>query len=277
MSSAVRNIFEVDLMGDSATEINKKFLKTISKNQMKEIIKHLYKVGTSGFEEFQGATTLKRSNLSVNLRELEDLGLVERWEEREGRQIPRAYFKLTDQGKKTFMVFGMIEEILERYKEYSKYEKAFLDVAKEVGTLSVNIPVLESSQKLNPVEIGPYSPEKWYIHNETRKFFCVDYSYDEFLTSDSFINGKIYPCMIFDAQVFKLFLVLSLNTHDYFVPVSKIDVNELLEVFEEIPDASYGDLGLEVNYKNIEKLEELYKKWRINSTADIIKILNENL
>jgi hypothetical protein len=175
------------------------------------------------------------------------------------------------------MIFGIIDEILERYKEYSKYEEAFLKIAKEVGTLSVNISVLESSQKLNPVEISQYSPEKWYIHNETKKFFCVDYSYDEFLTSDSFINGKIYPSMIFDAQVFKLFLVLSLNTYDYFVPVSKIDVNELLGVFDEIPDKSHGDLDLEVNYENIEKLEELYKKWRINSPEDIIRILNENL
>ncbi len=72
------------------------------------LIQEMNKIGTGGLE-------LKEGTLYPILYRLEDSKLIESyWEPTEGRGKPRKYYKITDEGRKTF------KEMLEDYRELTE-------------------------------------------------------------------------------------------------------------------------------------------------------------
>lgn len=95
---------------------DKNVVKAINQKNVKEILLLLNKEEELQFSEIQSILELHKGNLSTTLKELEQEDIVSRREEREDKRIPKAYFKLTEFGKKIMCVYEL-EDKLQSEKE----------------------------------------------------------------------------------------------------------------------------------------------------------------
>ncbi|WP_456324255.1 winged helix-turn-helix transcriptional regulator [Desulfonauticus submarinus] len=95
-----------------------KLLKTLSKKNVKDVLKLLDKYGELQFSEISSILKLHKGNLSTTLRYLEREGIVSRREEKHEKIIPKVYYSLTDYGKKVVKLYDIIDK-LEKEKNSS--------------------------------------------------------------------------------------------------------------------------------------------------------------
>ena len=91
-------------------------LKLLAKKHVREILKLLNEHEYLNFGQILREININQSNLSKLLNELVDAGLLEKWEEKEGYKLPKAYYKITDEGKNALIIYE-IEENLKNLKK----------------------------------------------------------------------------------------------------------------------------------------------------------------
>ena len=86
-------------------------LKLLTKKNVKEILLLLNSEGELQFSDIQSTLELHKGNLSTTLKELENENVVLRREKREDKRIPKAYFKLSEFGRKILCIYELEEKL----------------------------------------------------------------------------------------------------------------------------------------------------------------------
>ena len=86
-------------------------LKTLSKKNVKDVLKLLDEYGELQFSEISSILKLHKGNLSTTLKYLEREGIVSRREEKHEKIIPKVYYSLTDYGEKVVKLYDIIDKL----------------------------------------------------------------------------------------------------------------------------------------------------------------------
>ncbi|MBA2846174.1 DNA-binding HxlR family transcriptional regulator [Methanococcus maripaludis] len=110
----------------------------LGKKNIFDILNLLSKNEELYFREIEDTLEIHKSTLSKTLKEIEEKGLISRREEATNLKIPKAYFKLTEKGKKVVKYSNMINN-LDTDKDDDPKSKQEINFKNNHGIIANNI------------------------------------------------------------------------------------------------------------------------------------------